>query len=247
MSDNDTSAIYSKEYFLGSEYNNYLADKEILQKNFGLRLRMLQAFMEPNRHRHLLEIGCAYGFFLELVRKQFDTVLGLDISGDGVLYAREQLKVDAVKADFLKYDLKGRRFDVVCMWDTIEHLSSPDLYLEKISNNTKSGSLVALTTGDIDSFNARLRRGGWRMIHPPTHIHFFSSKTLTRMLDRFGFDVVYNSYCGFYRGIDYMAYRMFVLNKGNSLIYNLLRKYGLTRVRFYLNLFDVMYVIARRR
>ena len=44
----------------------------------------------PDRHHRLLEIGSAYGFFLELVRDRFDAV-GIDITADGTRYAKEAL------------------------------------------------------------------------------------------------------------------------------------------------------------
>ena len=46
---------------------------------------------------------------------------------------------------------------------------------------------LALTTGDIGSVNARLRGHKWRMIHPPTHLHYFSAETMKALLDRHGF------------------------------------------------------------
>ena len=60
------------------------------------------------------------------------------------------------------------------MWDTIEHLKRPDLFVQKAAADLRPGGLIALTTGDIGSLNARLRGARWRMIHPPTHLHYFS-------------------------------------------------------------------------
>ena len=238
---------YNKDYFSGGEYSNYLKDKKVFQKNFKLRLKTLQKFISPVHHKHLLEIGCAYGFFLDLVRNQFKSVLGIDISKKGVSHARKQLKLKAIKADFLKYDFGGQKFDVICMWDTIEHLEKPHLFLEKIKKLTKKGSLIAITTGDIESLNARLRRRKWRLIHPTTHLHYFSKKTLSRLLANEGFEVIYNRYSGFYRSIDNIAYNIFILRHKWPWLYNLINKSGLGRINIYLNLYDIVYFIARRR
>lgn len=239
--------LYSRDYFFGGEYSDYIRDKKVLQKNFALRFKVLRKFLDPARHKHLLEIGCAYGFFLDTVRNSFETVLGVDITEEGVRYAREQLHLDVIQGDFLKYDFGDQRFDVVCLWDTIEHLSNPHLYLDKISRHTKGGSLLAMTTGDIESLNARLRKDRWRLMHPPTHIHYFSKRTLTKLLDRYGFDVIYNRYCGFYRSLDNIAYNILVLRKKWQKLYALLRKVRLTEFNLYLNLYDIMYLIARKR
>lgn len=247
LSDEELIELYSKNYFYGEEYSNYLADKKVLQKNFKLRLKVLKTFIDPAYHKSLLEIGCAYGFFLCMVTNKFDIVQGIDITREGVLYAQEQLKLNVINDDLLKHDFGDQEFDVVCMWDTIEHLQDPHLYLKKISNHMGRGSLIAITTGDVESLNARISKDKWRLIHPPTHIHYFSKRTLAKLLDNYGFDVIYNRYCGFYRSTDMIAYRTLVLSKGWLQFYNFLCKSKLTSINFYLNLYDIMYVIARKR
>lgn len=247
LGEEELSKLYKKDYFFGEEYSDYLADKKVLQKNFKLRMKVLQRFLEPARHRHLLEIGCAYGFFLDTVRNQFSLVRGIDITEDGIRYAQEKLKLDVVNDDFIRHDFKGQKFDVVCMWDTIEHLQSPHLYLKKLSEHMETGALLALTTGDIASVIARIKKSRWRLMHPPSHLHYFSKRTLTKILNDHGFDVIYNRYCGFYRSINTVAYTLLVLRHKWSLLYNVVRKTGLTSFNFYSNLYDIMYVIAHKR
>lgn len=247
LTEEELSALYGRNYFFGDEYSDYLADQEVLQKNFRLRLRILKRFLDPKRHRHLIEIGCAYGFFLDSARDHFTTVQGIDITEEGVVHARRQFGLKTDHGDILQYDFSGQKFDVVCLWDTIEHLTHPHRYLEKIAGITEPGALLALTTGDIKSVNARLKKEKWRLIHPPSHLHYFSKETLTRLLDRQGFDVLYNQYCGFYRSLNNIAYNIFVLRKGRPGVYNLLKKARLTGLSAYLNLYDILFVIARKR
>lgn len=247
LSDADLVELYSERFFTGEEYSDYLSDEQVYRRNFRRRLRVLRPFLDPARHRDLFEIGCAYGFFLDEARPHFASVQGMDITDAGVRYAREQLKLDVLRGDFLAHDFGARRFDVVCMWDTIEHLRSPHLFVEKIAAHTESGALLALTTGDIESLNARLRGAHWRLIHPPTHLHYFSGATLTRLLDNHGFDVVYRRYCGFERSVRNVLHNILVLRYGRERLYEFLRPRWFTRLSFYLNLHDVMYVIARRR
>lgn len=247
LTDEELFQLYSRNYFFGDEYSDYVADKRVIQKNFKLRLKTLQAFLNPTLHTKLLEIGCAYGFFLETARSRFDTVQGIDITEEGVRYTREILHLDALHGDLLEYDLGEQKFDVACMWDTIEHLRSPQLYVEKVSKHMDSGALLAITTGDINSLNARMRKSKWRLIHPPTHLHYFSIKSLAKMLNNYRFDVIYNRYCGFYRSVDNVAYNIFVLRQKQPRLYNLMKRLRLTDFDFYLNMYDIMYVIARKR
>lgn len=245
LSDQELFELYKKDYFFGDEYSDYVADKKIIQKNFNLRLNTLKTFLKPN-HTKLFEIGCAYGFFLDVAQSRFNQVQGIDITTDGIRYARDVLNLDVLQSDLLKHDFGDQMFDVVCMWDTIEHLRQPEQYIEKISKQMESGALLAITTGDIGSSNARIRKEKWRLIHPPTHIHYFSKKSMANMLNNYGFDVVYNRYCGFYRSVDNIAYNIFVLRQKQPKLYQVLKSLKLTELDFYLNLYDIMYVIARK-
>jgi SAM-dependent methyltransferase len=246
LTDDELAKIYDRPYFFGEEYSDYLADRPVLQRNFRLRLRVLDRLLDPARHRSLLEVGSAYGFFLELVRDRFASVSGIDIAADGVRHARSR-GLDVAEGDLPQHDFGGRTFDVVCLWDTIEHLRDPARTLEKISQITGTGALIALTTGDIASWNARLAGRSWRLIHPPTHLHYFTGESLRRLLDRLGFDVVYQRYAGFYRSVDLVAYNLFVLRYRMPWLYRALKALRVTKLNFHLNMYDILYVVARRR
>ena len=247
LTDEELFRLYNEEFFTGAEFSDYAQDERYFRKNFELRFKELRKFIDPARHKHLLEIGSAYGFFLDTVKQHFASAEGIDITDAGTLHARERLGLNVVQADFLAHDYGARKFDVVCMWDTIEHLREPQAYVEKIAAHTEPGALLALTTGDIASLNARLRGRSWRLIHPPTHLHYFSPDTIARMLSAHGFEVVYNRYCGFWRSFGNVAYNVLVLRQNRPRLFKPVEQTGLARLGFYLNLYDIMYVIARRR
>ncbi|MDA7441062.1 class I SAM-dependent methyltransferase [Candidatus Pseudothioglobus singularis] len=247
MTQDEFEGLYNSGYFKGEEYSDYLADKSISQRNFNARLKVLNKYINPEQHKSLLEVGCAYGFFLELAEKSFNHVAGVDVTSEGVEYARNQLNLNAYQADLLNWDFEQRRFDVACLWDTIEHLRAPDKYLEKISTKLSPGGLLAVTTGDIESRMARWRKNRWRLIHPPTHAHYFSHNSLKALLDRYGFDIINFEYCNFYRSMDNVAYNILVLRSNFSWLYKLLKKLKLLNWGFSINMFDIMYIIARKR
>ena len=247
LTDDELFALYNEEFFTDAEWSDYAGEEKFIRRNFRLRLKELKKFLDPARHRRLLEIGSAYGFFLDEARHEFAHVEGIDLTAAGVAHTRTQLKLSAVQADFLAHDYGAQKFDVVCLWDTIEHLRAPHLYVEKIARLTEPGALLAITTADADSLNARLRKERWRMIHPPTHLHYFSARTLARLLERHGFEVAYNRYCGLYRSLGYTAYNVLVVHRQKPHLFRQLERTGLTKLGFYLNLYDIMYVIARRR
>jgi 2-polyprenyl-3-methyl-5-hydroxy-6-metoxy-1,4-benzoquinol methylase len=242
-SNEDLQKLYSKQYFTGDEYRDYVAERRTIEKQFRLKMRRLLGYVANPREKRLLEIGCAYGFFLSVAREYFGTIEGVDISGEAVRHATDVLHLPAQPADFLDYDTSGD-YDVVCLWDTIEHLVNPHLYLEKVSRHLKQGGIVAITTGDISSLMARVRGRKWRQIHPPTHLHYFSRRTLTQLLLQYGLKVRYCGYDGMYRRVDTMAYITLCVRRKYGWFYQRLKNAGLLDWDIYLNLKDIMLVIA---
>lgn len=247
LTDQELLNLYGQEYFFGEEYGDYLADRRVHARNFGLRLEVLETFLDPSRHRSLLEIGSAYGFFLDLARHRFDSVVGMDISREGVEFTQKELGLKAIQGDFLDQDLGSRTLDVVCMWDVVEHLRAPHLYFEKISAHSAPGSLIALTTGDVESLNARLRKEKWRLIHPPTHLYYFSKKTIAAMLAKYGYEVIYSRYCGLYRSLNNIVWTVVEMKGRVPGLYGVMKRAGILDWSVYLNLFDILYVIGRKR
>jgi len=180
------------------------------------------------------------------VRSSYEHVAGIDISEAAAEYARTQLGVDVVAADYLAQQL-SEQVDTLCMWDTIEHLSRPRDFIEKAARDVRAGGLLALTTGDIDSLNARLRGRRWRMIHPPTHLHYFSRRTLVRLLDSAGFDVVHVETAGNTRSIRGIIYAILVLRGGRQGLFNKVKTLPGLSQSITLDLRDIVYIIARRR
>lgn len=240
------SRLYQRSYFFGDEYSDYLADRRIIEKNFAGRLQTLRRFL-TKAHTRLFEIGCAYGLFLNAARPNFDTAEGIDISDDAVRYARDEFHLAVSQGDLLDADLSGRQFDVVCMWDTIEHLARPRKYLEAVAPHMAAGALVAITTGDIGSLNARFQKGRWRMIHPPTHLHYFTRQSLIRLLDRCGFDVVHVEHCGVYRSLSGMLHNLATLRWKQPRLGEWFQRTMPKGLDLYLNLYDIMYIVAKRR
>ncbi len=247
LSDEELRQLYSATYFEGDEYLDYTLEKPALQRNFRARLRDLGKSRSPGKS--LWEIGAAYGYFLEEARAAGFDVAGCDISEHAAAQARQRAGLDVRAVDYLTLPAPARPFDVVCLWDTVEHLAAPQLYLEKASAELRPGGAIALSTGDIGSRLARRRGEKWRLIHPPTHLHYFSAASMRRLLERLGFEDIRITYPPFWRSADAVAYRLFACPPGKptSTLYRTAKALGLTRFTFPMNTFDLMTVTATRR
>jgi SAM-dependent methyltransferase len=178
--------LYGPDYFHGGEYADYLGDKSALSKTLAQHLRAVRRWV-PAGNR-LLEIGCAYGFFLELIAQDYPGSVGLDVSAQAVEYARAR-GLDARLGDVLTKPLEGR-FAAVCLWDTLEHLAQPRAALERCVALLEPGGYLFVSTGDFGSCLARLQGRRWRQIHPPTHLFYFTRTALRALCEGIGLEVL---------------------------------------------------------
>lgn len=246
MSEAELNALYGEDYFHGEEYRNYVSEEASLKANFRRRIDTLQQLIPDLKQRKVQEIGCAYGFFLDEVRNDVASAKGIDISADATRYAREVKRVDAVTGNYTDQPAEPG-VGLVAMWDTVEHLPRPDLFIEKAGREIEKGGYIAITTGDIDSLNARMRGKHWRMIHPPTHMHYFSVDTLSKLLDRHGFDIVHVSHPGNARDLRSILHFILELRLGWGGLYRAIANWPIFNLSVSLNLFDIMFVVGRRR
>ena len=239
----ELARLYGRDYFHGSEYQDYVQERESLRLNFNGRLRTLDALIGGLRGKSLLEVGCAYGFFLELAVERGIRARGIDITRDGVDYARNALGVSAECGDYLA--LQTLPLDVIAMWDTVEHLPRPELFIAKAAADLKPGGVLAITTGDVGSLNARMRGSRWRMIHPPTHLHYFSVPTLSRLLQRNGLEVIHVSHPGISRRLHAILYMVLDQRLGAHRLYRVATRVA-PNIAVTLNLLDIMFIVARK-
>lgn len=237
--------IYEGNYFTGKEYLDYRADEVFLKRNFR---RRLDEILSRRSRGRLLEIGAAYGFFLDLARVHFD-VVGFEVNEQAVRHARESLELDVRGDDFLQCDETGvgGRFDVAVLWDVIEHLERPDRFLARIAELSNPGSLLYLTTGDIGSSLARWRGRKWRLIHPPSHLHYFDRRTITRLLANYGFEVLDIRAVGVARSLHQILYSLLILGLGLPKTYRAIKTIVPATWGITVNTFDIMQVTASRR
>lgn len=244
--------LYEEEYFFGMEYSDYKADRKALEANFKDRIKFLKTYIGPESK--VVEVGCAYGYFLNLLKDDVKWHKGFDVSKEGVEYAKKELGVNADASDFLDADIKNNSIDLVCMWDVMEHFGEPQKHIAKAAKILKKGGAISLTTGNIDARVAKLRGAKWRMIHPPTHIYYFNVPSIKKLLKKNGLEVVSVRHKGTSRNTG-SVFNQLICNrkvKGKNPIilssaYKIAKITRLDKVNIPLNLYDVMEVTAVKK
>jgi SAM-dependent methyltransferase len=178
---------YTDDYFTGQHadgYADYRGAEAVLRREFARTVAFIRARRDGGR---LLEVGCAYGFFLQEARPFFD-VCGIELAADAAAYARRSgLNVVTGLADEATLRRLGS-CDVIAMLDVIEHLADPLDMLRLLGRHLAPGGSIVITTGDFGSLVARLFGKRWRLMTPPQHLWFFTPDSLSRMARSAGLD-----------------------------------------------------------
>ena len=140
----------------------------------------------------LLDIGCGEGFFLSNAAKAGYTTKGIEISRDAAEYAGREFGLDVEAKPFEELQFPENYFDVVTLWQVLEHVPYPLVVLKEAHRILKPDGLLATSTPDIESILARIFRRKWWNLRR-LHINQFTAKTLTDMLKRAGFNNVFST------------------------------------------------------
>lgn len=189
----ELAQLYNKNYFLSEDplrwgYRNYVKMKKFIIKTFEYKLKIIERYKKRGR---ILDIGCATGFFLEIAKKKGWETHGVELSDYAASYGREKMGLDIKTGDLKKAGYKKRYFDVVTMWDILEHTLHPLEELKEINRVLKRNGLVFITVSDIESFIAKIMGRRWfGFTKIREHLYFFSPRTLKMIVEKAGFDVL---------------------------------------------------------
>ncbi len=179
----DVGKIYDEAYFRGGRkdgYADYPLAAPVLRAEFRRVLKHILSYVDGGR---LLELGCAYGYFLEEAARFFQCE-GIEICQEAARSCRQR-GLQVTHADLTPEILSHRGpYDAVVMLDVIEHLPSPAHTIAMLRARLRVGGTLILTTGDWGSALARVSGKSWRLMTPPQHLHFFTIESLRRLLAR---------------------------------------------------------------
>ena len=153
-------------------------------------LRTLSQATSPGA---LLDVGCSTGLFLLEAQQSGWRVRGLEYSPDSAKIAKEVHHLEVTQGALAMGAFPANSFDVVTMWDVIEHLPSPNAALDVVMDILKPGGLFIAKTPNVDGLYPAMslliagKVGFWGHPEPPGHLYQFSVNTLGKLLAQKGF------------------------------------------------------------
>lgn len=137
----------------------------------------------------IFDIGTAGGSFLAAARARGWDVDGCEPNRWLVDWGKRTYGLDIRPGPLTDHNPPEASYDVVTLWDVIEHVPSPSDVIERAKRLVKPGGLLVLTFPDVESPSARLLGRFWPF-YSSVHLFYFSKRTMGRLLGQRDFEVV---------------------------------------------------------
>ena len=239
--------LYESDYFTNAyeDFNegvkgSYLEDREQIMTFVRRRFNEIENFEIPGKR--FLDIGCAYGFYLEYAKERGFECEGIELSPEAYDFCKKSgFKVESRSVELIDYP--DSSFDLIGMWLCLEHFLDPNLVLSKVHSWLSDDGLISIKIPVVDGITFRMNPEIWWDQHPPDHTCDYSRRHLRILLENNGFDIVFQKS----EGIHSKRWaRAFKINEETNQITNETEK-RLQKLSEELFLGDSLVVIARKK
>lgn len=225
--------VVDEEYIKTEQYRKILLHQH---------LRRVEKYIERGK---ILDIGCFAGYFLEIAKEQGWKAYGIEPSKWARAIAKKK-NLQVIGDDIETIELAKNQYDVITMWDVIEHLPDTSAILKKCHRSLRKKGIIALGTPNIESIVAKITKNNNPYLIR-MHILFFSPKTLTRFLEEAGFTVLNVYSYGRTFPIAYILDRITIQNKYYKKIKSFIRSIPfIANFAIHINIGDSFGIIAQK-
>ncbi|MBC8473972.1 MAG: class I SAM-dependent methyltransferase [Candidatus Omnitrophica bacterium] len=184
-----------------ASYEKYF--KKMREKNYKRCIKTLRTYF-PDKGK-ILDIGCATGWFLKDMQSEGWNICGIEPSKTMIKYAKDKLGLDIINTDLENLNLPESCFDVVTMWDVLEHIPRPDIQLSKTKKMLKKNGVLIIKVPDIGGIIPqiaillyKITLGTFRLpvrilfntYEEYPHLFYFSKTTLFALIKKAGFEII---------------------------------------------------------
>jgi len=135
----------------------------------------------------LLDVGCATGNFLnEMARTGHWQVEGVEPNAQAAAYASRRFGIQIHRGELVTVELPLASFDVITMWNVLEHLYSPMTNLRAVGRLLKPGGIFVFSIPNLSGLEARWFGRYWIGWDLPRHLYFPTLGMAEQMLEAVG-------------------------------------------------------------
>lgn len=206
VGDNYHRLVYDNTDYADSFYREVVETWDYRMHTFGKeRLAYLQekCGLKPAEHS-LLDVGCGVGYFLKYLQDAGVKCKGLEVTPSHLEFCRQQ----GLKVASHELAEESDTYDVITMFDVLEHLSNPVEVFKQAAAVLNTGGCVLAYTPNILSFAFHFQGGKQNLLLPYEHLCFYTPQSLNYLAAQSGFDVASVEYYGLDL-VDYLAMKQY--------------------------------------
>jgi len=156
-------------------------------RRHGVR-KWLRSIERQQQGGRMLDIGCGTGAFLREAKDSGGWQLeGLEPNQFAAEFVRKNLDIPVHNVTFPDVTLPLNCYDVITMWNVLEHLQMPSDSIRYVAQLLKPGGWFVFSIPNVDSIDARLAKKYWVGWDLPRHLYLLSVKNVTQILEENGF------------------------------------------------------------
>lgn len=179
--------LYSSTVYRDNDAGKFWSPLEKIIRFLRIqRSRRVERFSHPGR---ILDVGCGRGDFLALMKERGWEATGLELDRRVAAYAVKS-GLDLRVGNLEDVRFPDGHFDAVTLWHVFEHLREPGRVLNECRRILKPGGLLVVAVPNLESLQARLTGRHWFHLDLPYHLYHYSLKSIKRLLEISGFEVV---------------------------------------------------------
>lgn len=157
-------------------------------KNLARRCQLVAKHRAPGR---LLDVGCSDGRFLHQMQQLGGwECIGVELMDDAAAVGRQRYGLTILTGVVEAVDLPLHSFDVITLWDVLEHVHDPAGVLQRVAELLRPGGVLLFSVPLLDSLGGRVFGKYWIGYETPRHLHIFTRKTVQQYLRNGGFQVL---------------------------------------------------------
>ena len=175
-----------KGYSEGSD-ERFISQARSREMTFERSIKLIEKYAKTKGK--LLDIGTAGGSFLAVAKRNGWKVEGIEPNKWLCEWGKKHYGITIKQGTLEKNSFKKRSFDLVTLWDVLEHVSDPTNTLKRINSILKKNGLAVVNYPDISSPIAKLMHRKWVFILT-VHLYYFTPMTIKRLLKKCGFKIL---------------------------------------------------------
>lgn len=189
------------EQGVGQNYAHYVKSREMKKEHFRRKFDHLGERLPRGR---LLDVGCAAGFLLEVARERGFEVEGVEINPAFAHFTAPELngKIRYQSSKAVRFD---RPFEVITLFDVLEHSPHPREELLRCREWLAPGGVLVLQLPCVDSLSSRVMGRRWFHYAAPSHLSYFTHRTLKKLASTVGLTVSESGWTRKYLSVDYLV------------------------------------------